>query len=315
MNISRIERTIVKAEELLAIKQAQLDSKKSDFALSLSMESLQQHINDLQFQLMTEKEKRGKEVVELRLIGGEVNNGTVPLDIFANLAKTFSGLISSAAARIKNGHDLSGAIPREVTQPINLRFAEIGHGSSRLFITGDTSPDIFGDSLLENTLSGFFDLLNKDMNLGLSDQVDYLGLRSSHNIAEFLKVLRKKSIEIDISWTAPNETKYFWNGRRDKIQMLETLLDGFNSSDPTDATINGVVDLISRSGKLTIKDANDELIKIGYTKKLYDEVRKYRLGDSVTISAKETVVYNSSTQEEKKKYNLIDISSQTSLNK
>lgn len=306
MNILNLETKLAAAEKLISDKSKLLISE-SNFALELSINSLKSHIEDLSFQLKTAKEQREKEVIELRLIGSDVDNGTVPLELLANLSKYFSGLVTAASAKLKLGQDISGVIPSEISHPLNLRFADIGQGSSRLFVTGDTSPDLFGESLLENSLNGLFELLNADFNEGLSDQVHYIGLRSTHNLAEFMKVLRKKSIELELSWVAPNETKHFWKGRRDKIQILEKLLDGFSTSDPINTTVCGVVELISRSGKLDIRQENDELIKVTYSNKLFSDVRKLRLGDSVRLDCKEVTVFNSSTEEEKKKYSLSNI--------
>ncbi|MGI2897085.1 hypothetical protein, partial [Vibrio alginolyticus] len=131
--------------------------------------------------------------------------------------------------------------------------------------------------------------------------------RSTHNLAEFLKVLRKRSIELELSWTAPNERKHFWHGRWDKIQTLEKLLDGFNATDPIDVTVEGIIELISKSGKVDVRTSDDELIKVTYSKKLYSEVRKLRLGDYVRFDCKETTVFNASTQESKNKYSLIKV--------
>ncbi|WP_047043143.1 hypothetical protein [Vibrio mexicanus] len=305
MSIQKLESKIKETEQLIEHKRNQ--SNLDSFALTLSIKSLESHLEELRLQLMHAKQQRDKEVIELRLIGGEVNNGTVPLDILANLAKTFSGLISSASAKIKLGQDVSGVIPFEVTQPLNLRFADIGHGSSRLFVTGDSSPDLFGESLLENSLQGLFDLLSQDLNEGISDQVHYMGLRSVHNLAEFLKVLRKRSIELELTWTAPNEKKHLWYGRWDKIQTLEKLLDGFSATEPSDTSIEGVIELISKSGKVDVRTSDDELIKVTYSKKLYSEVRKLRLGDFVRLDCKETTVFNASTQESRKKYSLAKV--------
>lgn len=303
MNILNLETKLSSAEKLINEKR-ELLAQDSNFALELSIISLQSHIEDLSFQLKTAKEQRQKEVVELRLIGHEVENGTVPLELLANLSKYFSGLVTAASAKLKLGQDVSGVISSEITYPLNLRFAAIGQGSSRLFITGDTSPDLFGESLLENSLNGLFELLNSDFNESLSDQVHFLGLRSIHNLADFLKVLRKRSIELELSWTAPNETKHYWKGRRDKIQILEKLLDGYSASDPVNAIVNGVVELISRSGKLDIRQADGDLIKVTYSKTLFADVRKLRLGDNVRLDCNEITVFNSSTEEERKKYSL-----------
>lgn len=114
-------------------------------------------------------------------------------------------------------------------------------------------------------------------------------------------------IEIDIRWTGANEQKHFWHGRRDKIQMLETLLDGFSSIDPVDVKIEGVVELFSRAGKLDIRNEKGEHIKIRYSKKMYEQVRPLRMGDIVTIVANEKTVFNSATREEKKTCSLISI--------
>ncbi len=132
MSIQKLESKINETEQLIEHKRNQSNSES--FALALSLKSLESHLEDLRLQLMRAKQQREKEVIELRLSGGEVNNGTVPLDILANLAKTFSGLISSASAKIKLGQDVSGVIPFDVTQPLNLRFADIGP-YSRYFLT------------------------------------------------------------------------------------------------------------------------------------------------------------------------------------
>lgn len=307
MNIACLEKKLTDAEILLNSKESELLSFPDNFALSLSINSLKLHITDLQFQLKTLKEQREKEVIELRLKGGEVNSGSVPLETLANLTKYFSGLITSAAAKIKLGHDVSKGIPENISHPLNLRFADIKLGSSKLYITGDNSPDLFGESLLENSLSGLFELLNKDINDGLIDQVHYIGLKSAHNLAEFLKSLRKKNIEIDITWQDSSNNKHFWHGRRDKIQILETLLNSFSSSEPINVTLSGVIELISRSGKIEIKGTEGETIKITYPRKLFSDVKKLRLGDHVILDVQEMTVYNSSTEEQKKKYTLINI--------
>ena len=291
MSILNLETKLAAAEKLISEK-SKLLSQESNFALELSIKSLNAHIEDLSFQLKTAKEQREKEVVEMRLMGSDVDSGTVPLELLANLSKYFSGLVTSASAKLKQGQDISGAIPSDITYPLNLRFADIGQGSSRLFITGDTSPDLFGESLLENSLNGLFELLNSDFNESLSDQVHFLGLRSTHNLAEFLKVLRKRGIELELSWSAPNEKKHFWKGGRDKIQTLEKLLDGFSSTDPVNVIIYGVVELISRSGKLDIRQESGDLVKVTYSKKLFADVRKLRLGDNVRLDCKEVTVFN-----------------------
>ena len=314
MNISNLETKLDAAVKLIEEKYKLLE-QGSNFALELSITSLEAHIEDLSFQLKTAKEQRGKEVVELRLIGSDVDNGTVPLELLASLSRHFSGLVTAASAKLKLGQDAPGIIPSEITHPLNLRFADIGQGSSRLFITGDTSPDLFGESLLENSLKGLFELLNANLNEGLSDQVHFIGLRSTHSLTEFLKVLRKRNIGLELTWSAPNETTHFWKGSRDKIHVLERLLDGFSASGPEDVIVCGVVELISRSGRLDLRQDDGELIKVTYSKKLFSDVRKIRLGDNVRLDCKETTVSNSSTEEERKKYNLSKVLWKSETNK
>ncbi|MEH6652008.1 MAG: hypothetical protein V7707_18455 [Motiliproteus sp.] len=78
MSILNLESKLAAAENLISEK-AELLSQGSNFSLELSINSLKAHVEDLSFQLKTAKEQREKEVVELRLIGNEVDNGTVPL--------------------------------------------------------------------------------------------------------------------------------------------------------------------------------------------------------------------------------------------
>ncbi|WP_422490417.1 hypothetical protein [Endozoicomonas sp. ALE010] len=60
----------------------------------------------------------------------------------------------------------------------------------------------------------------------------------------------------------------------------------------------GVVELISSAGKLQIRNREGELIKVRFSKKMYQSVRPFRMGDTVTLLANEKTVFNSATQKE-----------------
>lgn len=75
--------------------------------------------------------------------------------------------------------------------------------------------------------------------------------------------------------------------------------------------IEGIVELISSAGKLQIRNGEGELFKIRFSKKMYQAVKPLRMGDTVSLLANEKMVFNSTTQEEKKSYSLISIDTQS----
>ena len=54
-------------------------------------------------------------MIELRLMGADLNSGSVHLNLPTNMAKHFSGLVFAVVAKFHHGQDFAGTIPSEIT--------------------------------------------------------------------------------------------------------------------------------------------------------------------------------------------------------
>jgi hypothetical protein len=132
--IAALETQIDKANALLehygSLPDADRPSRK------LSVASLQVHLQDLQEQLRNAKFERDKEVLVIRV--SELTS--IPLQIAGSIATHAAQTLHSIAKYISTGED--GNVPERIVNSLDLQFAGVGTGSTKIYISGRLSPDL-----------------------------------------------------------------------------------------------------------------------------------------------------------------------------
>ena len=308
MNVIRsLQDQLDEANKLRTEQLSTIETDADNFALELALSSLEAHISDLENQLRKEKQKRQKEVLELRLEGSIAQFGSLPLSVLAGIARYISSALHAASARIRTGQEPRGRIAESIISSLNLRLVGIEPGSSKLLITADTSPNLFGRSMTEESLRGLFNLLTAQEESSLTDSVQILGARSTHNVSSLLKYLSKNDLALDARWTSPTGEQYGWQATTYDIRKLASSLDMLQIHKPERIKISGEVVLLSEKGRLDLKDDSECTHRCNFAHFLIDQVKKLHLGDRITCAINKTTIYNSMTDKEKVTLDLVEI--------
>jgi len=278
------------------------------FSTKLELKSLEYHLDELQTQLLHEKLLRDREIVEFRLKGYLATNGTIPLDILANIAKHLSGSIHSLAYRLKKGVDPKSSIPKDVLRTINLQLAGIGYGSTRLYLSATLNPNLFGYSLIEDSLEKTFQVLKAESSQELTDSVSNIGPRSAGNLNRLLKTLSRNNLETEISWIDPQEKKHEWNGSAENILQMSNTLDTVRSTHKESIDVFGEVIMLHKKGRFEIRDAGNDITYRGhFPVDIVDKVTEIRVGEFAVAHIEIETTTNITTGYEKISYTLMSL--------
>lgn len=305
--IASIEKHLSEAKQLSCQYSEKLFKDPDNFSCELSLSTVQSHIADLHHQLKIAKEDREKEVVQLRLRGPKAEHGSIPVLVLAALLKNFHDAISSSAYKITKGFSPKGTIPKGINNTLNLNFSGIAPGSTRLFITGETSPDLFGASLIQESFENTFSILNAENPDDLSLNASKMGKRAAQKINSMLKILDTNDLEVEFSWHSPSESYFEWNGKKDRISSFLNTFGKINISDPEIIHIAGKVEMISMGSKIDVKDNSGFVYHASYPTELLPAIQTLHIGDNIDGVIEKTTVTNRVSTIHKDTYALISI--------
>jgi hypothetical protein len=302
--ISVLQEQLGRARETLAAYEA--DRRNiDDFAALMTRESLLAHIDDLCGQLRRAKLDRAVEVVQIRLIGERAHEGSLPLYLLSRVSDQFGAALHAASQKIKTGRQVL-RISNGVVALLNLRLADMGTGSSRLYITGDVAPDLFGHSLLEQSLDETFSVFEAPSEDELASAVSGVGIRSARAIREFLQTVKDAELEVEVSWNAPDDQPRRWSGEYQHIARLARSLSHFQVREPTRISVKGEVVTVSLRGRFELQ-SSDRNYTGTFPSDLLHEVAALHIGDEVTAELERTTILNTVTKVEKVDYTLLHV--------
>jgi len=302
--IKRLNIKLSEAQKLLAELQERVNSDTDNFALKMSFRTVQNHVSDIQSQLQREKELREKEVIELHLDGHIAKDGTIPLSVLSNISQHLSETVLSAAQHLKLGEKSRGRIKTDIAHTLNLRFAGISPGSTKLYITGNTSPDLFGFSLIEESLNKTFKILETKKANELVDSVTDIGLRSTKNLNKLLKAINNSDLEMTLKWCAPDQSLHKWKGDAEKITTLTNTFESLQTTTPTYLEVRGELIMASLKGQFEIKDETEKIYRGTFPAILTEDVKELHLGEHCFATLERTIIKNKVTGYQKTSYSL-----------
>lgn len=305
-NIQWLESRIKEVQLFCADDRLRLENDPSNFARQLQLRSNTEHLSDLQNKLHLAKAERRKEVFELRLIGNQVNNGTVPLRILAKIAGPLNDLLSLAAYKARYKREASKGVPFELEDELDVRFAGVGYGSARLFIVGNTSPDLVGDSILEDTLQALFSLLEAS-NESFYDLVHAFGSRAANKLKELLLELEGDELSASLEWVSPVGTLFKWEGVNSEIARLRSMLDAIGEPQVSEEKVYGEIFAMSKRGRIDLLQPDGVKISIKYVPSQYEQVQSVHLGQKIHVMVEKTTMLQEATGIVKHYYQLISL--------
>ena len=304
--IQKIQSQIDAVAEMLVQYENLLAKEPNDFSHQLSIDSLKAQIAGLEKQMMYEKAKRDKEVIEIRL-KGRTADGTIPLEVLAKLADGLSGTVLNASYFIQFGQKVKKIKVKEVHDIVNLRLAGISTGSTRLFVTANTAPDLFGRSLAEESLKHSFNLLQSESADELTESASKIGKESVRKLYKFITTITNAEMEVDLKWNSPTNENYNWDGNKQTLLRVAQSLTNIQMSDPETIDFSGELIAISLRGTFEIKLDDKRTIRGEFPNNLLEEIKTLTIGSNYAGKMEKQTIVNMATESEKVYYTLISI--------
>ena len=284
-----------------------LNKEPENFSLKITIDNLKSQIDDLQNQLYQENLKREKEIVQLRFKGKVARFGTFPLALVGGLTNSFSNAVFNTSKYFQFGNKGGVKIDTIINETIDLRLEGLGRGSTIFYLSAKTSPDLFGNSVIQSSLDNVFDLLNSQSPEQIIDNISVVGSRSIKYYSDFFEELNKDDLELDLTWHTPNETVKSWDGTKEKILSLYNTLNSIKLSEPEEINFEGEIITLSLKGRFEIFSTDKERFYGTFPNELIEQIKQLHVGDFCKGTILKTIIFNAATGKEKYEYILRDI--------
>jgi hypothetical protein len=306
-NIARIEELISISESTLQKYNAEHLNSPSSLFVNGMIKNTTERIEELRANLAFEKRLREKEVIDLRLKGKLAKMGRLPLELLGNFAKQISGAVTEAGRHYQFGSKIGSKVNEQVKSTINLEFERLVPGSTRLLITGDTNPDLFGNSILENALINTFYVLNSDVQ-GVLEASEKIGGTGIKRISSILTTATRNELEFDLEWKAPNDKQHTWIANRDTIQGLNNTISKIHIAKPETIYFTASIVMQSIKGVMEVQDSDDgKKYKLRFPLSMLEKIKQFQIEDTCFFAVSQKTIKNTITGDERNTYQLIEI--------
>jgi hypothetical protein len=190
---------------------------------------------------------------------------------------------------------------------IDLRLEGVGKGSTIFYLSGKVSPDLFGNSTIQNVLEDTFSLLNSQSVDEITDKISGVGHKSIKHISKFLGFLTSDKLEISINWLSPRDIEYKWSGSKDNIKTLYNTLNKIVISFPEEISFVGELITISSKGKFEILTTDNHRLFGTFSSDLLSSMKQFHIGDSCKGIIIKTTISNPLSDKEKYEFLLKEI--------
>lgn len=283
--------------------QRRAKDNPNDFFLQLAAKNQSETAESVAKKVSLAEADELGELLDVRLIGPRAN-GSIPLDTFIETIGPLSKSWKYAAHRLRYGRDAIRGAASDVVNALNFKLAGLAPGSTHVYITGNASPDLTGDSLLQATLTQTFRLLNSSHD-DFYDAVDAMGGKAAHQLGEFMRGLDKAGLAVQFSWNTTDGARR-WEGRPDEITRVRALLDTVNEPEKYNETIEGSVAGITDTGRLAIRTREGKML-IRFPLKLTEEVQKLKIASHAKVKVETLKYWDSVDKKDVFKRHLISV--------
>lgn len=306
-SIKKINENISKLSAVIEEYDIQFSKEPENFSIKLTINNLKSQIEELQDQLRRENLKREKEIIQLRFKGKIARSGTFPLSLVGGLTDAFSNAIFHTSKYFQYGNKGGAKIDQIINNNIDLRFEGLGRGSTVFYLSAATSPDLFGNSVIQNSLENTFTLLNSETIDSLIENVSVVGSRSVKYYSNFFKELNSDDLELQLTWHTPNEVVKEWHGTKDKILTLYNTLNSIELTEPEEIAFAGEIITLSLKHKFEILSKDKERFYGTFPNELTEVIKQLHVGAFCKGVILKTTIFNPATGKEKHEYTLREI--------
>lgn len=302
-----LQERIITVQETISAYEVNLFNDPDNFGLQIQTDNLRSHLADLQNQLYNENLKRDREIIKLRFMGEITKRGSLPLYTAGKLSEYFSKGLFESAKYFQYGNKTGRKIDENIIKEIDLRLEGVSSGSAVLIISAKISPDLSGNSVIQNSLNNTFGFFSREEPQEVIEEVSNLGSRSVKYFNQFLSELEKNDLEVDYSWIMPEAVEKRWEGTKAKISVLRSTLNTLEISEKEESDFSGEIIMLSSKGKFEIM-TDDKLILAGkFPNELLQKIKSFHIGERCNGKYWRTSIINRNTNKENSEFTLVDI--------
>jgi hypothetical protein len=310
MNADELQNIKQRAKEvsgMISERERRLDEKPNDLGIKLTLSSLRAHLNDLDRQALLMQAEEERALVDLRLIGNQVTNGTIRLALIAKIAAPLAEVLTAAAHKARYQDDEKPGSWAMVSSMLDLRLAGLSAGSTRLYLTGNAAEDLTGHSLFDASMRQLFALLNADQE-SFFESVHEMGPRASRAAETLLKVMEAEEVSAELNWTSVSAQAYHWEGRTDRITQLRAMLEQTEERQTEVVRLRGAISMVSDTTRIHIReDGKTKVTKIKYRRDQLPLIADLTVGRRVVLEVERTSFYDKGEQRLIERFSLGDV--------
>lgn len=273
----------------------------------LTYQQAQERSQSLTAEIIQRQRQREQEIIEVRLIGRTATHGTLPLDTLSVVSGTFADTIHEVSKYTTAGRSTRRNLMAEVKSRLDLRLASVAPGSTRLFVSGQTSPDLFGNSLLSTSLDHTFDLLAAEDPDAVMEQVPAVGHSGVIALQRFLRGIHRSHLEVELKWDTPAHAFRTWSGTTNRLVSLSSLLGQVAEEAPVSFSFTGTVITLSLKGSLEVRDDLQGPIIARYLDALLPAIQTLHVGQACEGTMVKTTLVQTTTGARKSSFTLTSI--------
>jgi hypothetical protein len=307
-------RTIFDIDLELTVAKKQLDisiaaqkNNPNDITYQMQLDRDEKQYNLLVAEKIKRQNARQKEIIQLHLEGPNVKSGSIPLTALADLSYTFSGSLTESALQLQYGKEkVTGKERSFVNERLNLSLERIEVGSTRLFVTGSTNPDLFGQSLMQQSISGMYDILETENAEELLNKSITSSKKALRQTQEWLKTLSSNKMECELIWDNTDLELRKWGGTLPRIGQMAQSLAQIQTTQTESINLKGELVTISLRGQgfIDLDIKKQPLLRINIANDHRDKLKQLLVGTVLNIRVRRTDMKNIVTRITRSRYDL-----------
>lgn len=200
-----------------------------------------------------------RETIGLKLAFERQADHEGPARLVGNILITFQDLLDAIGQAISGRATSRGVVPEQLRTKTKMSVVSTYAGSFGVILASDQLPDLFGESLVGDTLDRFTKLLAAGSDRAeLRKLLSPLKVRSAIRYREFLRSFSGADLRLHFDWASPNDSYHSAVISSGEAGVAARVISEFESIPPVEFQLDGILtmgDLLSQ--RFTVVSARD----------------------------------------------------------
>ena len=251
--------------QVIRVTEEAADEARDRFAWDLTLSGLrsrQEHLVAIAEALYAEQRVAQ---LDLHFEGDPVSRGAVEIGFLGRFLDSTQKLLSAIGQAESSTPTTRGTIPDSIIERTRLRLASVGVGSFSATLVGEASPNLFGESLIQECLDRLQALAQAgDSVAALADLLSRLGGRVQGHYASFLDGLQSANASVSlVTWLDASTPRAVTITRSQAQNTMEALGMLQREEEYLEEHTGQLIGLMQHRAQFEFKDAVSGLVLSG----------------------------------------------------